>query len=192
VRINRNYAIEKCRFRKIGPIEITAFFAMEADLTKKRGRGRPRGSTNANITRRRINLRRAQYAVQREIDRTITLNSLGILRETLAHFYWRARILETLGGEGDYDLLDRAWAECGRWAEKLAQFEHPKIQAVRLAQDPNAALLPEHMSLEQLRDSIMEDLARLRERGVLDLSSLSLANPKADLPMNGGSPDQAE
>ena len=99
--------------------------------------------------------------------------------------------METLGGEGDYDLLDRAWAECGRWAEKLAQFEHPKIQAVQLAADPNALVL-ENMTLDELRMAIMADLERLRERGVLDLSSLSLANPDADLPMTGGSRDQAE
>jgi hypothetical protein len=80
--------------------------------------------------------------------------------------------LETLGGEGDYDLLDRAWAECGRWAEKLAQFEHPKIQAVRLAADPNAPVLPENMTLDQLRESILVDLERLRERGVLDFPRL--------------------
>jgi hypothetical protein len=159
---------------------------MEADLTKKRGRGRPRGSTNANVRRRRINLRRAQYAVQREIDRSISLDSLAILRETLSHFYWRARILETLGGEGDYDLLDRAWAECGRWAEKLAQFEHPKIQAVRLAGDPNT-ILPQDMTLDELRESIIVDLERLREAGVLDFPRLpqGVANP-------GGSSDQAE
>jgi hypothetical protein len=39
------------------------------------------------------------------------------------------------------------------------------------------------------------DLERLRDAGVLDLSSLSqglVANPKADLPMNGGSSDRAE
>jgi hypothetical protein len=56
-----------------------------------------------------------------------------------------------------------------------------------LASDPNAALLHEDMSLEQLRDSIMEDLARLRDAGVLDLPGLpqGVANP-------GGSSDQAE
>jgi hypothetical protein len=186
--------LSKTHAEKNAAIEISAVYKMDADLTKKRGRGRPRGSTNANVRRRRINLRRAQYAVQREIDRAITLNSLGILRETLAHFYWRARILETLGGEGDYDLLDRAWAECGRWAEKLAQFEHPKIQAVRLAGDPNA-LLPQDMTREQLRESIMADLERLRDIGAIDLPRLLqgvVANPNADLPMNGGSGDRSE
>jgi hypothetical protein len=102
--------------------------------------------------------------------------------------------LETLGGEGDYDLLDRAWAECGRWAEKLAQFEHPKIQAVRLAADPNAPVLPENMTLDHANRSSLTwsgcamracSICRAYRKGIV-------ANPKADLPMNGRSSDQAE
>src|SRR5262249_18053558 len=94
--------------------------------------------------------RRAQFAEHREVDRTISLDSLAVLEEVLRHFYWRARILEGLGEEGDYDVLDKAWADVGRWAEKVANFRHPKVQAVRLAGDPNAPILPEHMTLDQL------------------------------------------
>jgi hypothetical protein len=47
------------------------------------------------------------------------------------------------------------------------------VQAVRLAADTTATLLPEQMSLEQLRESIIEDLQRLRESGVLELPSFS-------------------
>jgi hypothetical protein len=72
-------------------IEITGFFRMEVDPNKKHPGGRPRGSTNANVTRRRINLRRAQYAVQREIDPTIKLNSLAILERVMRHFYHKAQ-----------------------------------------------------------------------------------------------------
>jgi hypothetical protein len=131
-------------------------------------------------------LRRTQYAVEREIDRSISLDSLAILRETLAHFYWRARILETMREEGDYDLLDRAWAEVGKWAKEVAQFEHAKIQAVRLAGDPNT-ILPQDMTLDQLRESIIVDLERLRDAGVLNFPRLpqGVANP-------GKSSDQAE
>jgi len=64
---------------------------MEVDPNKKHPGGRPRGSTNANVTRRRINLRRAQYAVQREIDPTIKLNSLAILERVMRHFYHKAQ-----------------------------------------------------------------------------------------------------
>ena len=51
------------------------------------------------------------------------------------------------------------------------------------------------MTLDELRESIMADLDRLRDDGVLDLPRLPqgvVANPNADLPMNGGSSDQAE
>ena len=145
---------------------------MEADLTKKRGRGRPRGSTNAKAKQRKMALRRAQYAEIREIDRTIQLDSLAILEEVMRHFFWKAR-----------------------WAKEVAAFRHAKIQSIRLAGDPNAPVLPEHMTLDELRVSIMANIERLREMGVLDLPRLPqgvVANSNADLPMNGGSSDQAE
>ena len=140
-------------------------------------------------------LRRAQYAEIREIDRTIQLDSLAILEQVMRHFFWKARILEGMGTEGDYDAVDRAWAETGKWAKEVAAFRHAKIQSIRLAGDPNAPVLPEHMTLDQLRESIIVDFERLREMGVLDLPRLPqgvVANSNADLPMNGGSSDQAE
>ena len=60
---------------------------------------------------------------------------------------------------------------------------------------PDAPALPKHMTLDQLRELIIVDLERLREMGVLDLPRLPqgvVANPNADLPMNGRSSDQAE
>jgi hypothetical protein len=56
-------------------------------------------------------------------------------------------------------------------------------------------VLPENMTLDELRDSIMADLEWLRETGVLDLPRLPqgvVANSNADSPRNGGSSDQAE
>ena len=51
------------------------------------------------------------------------------------------------------------------------------------------------MTLDELRVSIMADIERLREMGVLNLPRLPqgvVAIPNADLPMGGGSSDQAE
>jgi hypothetical protein len=56
-------------------------------------------------------LRRAQYAEIREIDRTIPLDSLAILEQVMRHFYWKARILEGMGTVGDFNEVDKAWAE---------------------------------------------------------------------------------
>jgi hypothetical protein len=100
-----------------------------------------------------------------------------------------------MGTEGDFNEVDKAWAETGRWAKEVAAFRHAKIQSIRLAGDPNTPVLPEHMKLDQLRVSIMADIERLREMGVLNLPRLPqgvVANSNADLPMNGGSSDQAE
>jgi hypothetical protein len=77
-----------------------------------------------------------------------------------------------MGAEADFDLVDQAWMQAGKWAEKVAQFRHPRIASIRLAGDPNAAVLPEHMSLDELRTSIVEDLERLREAGVLNFPRL--------------------
>ena len=100
-----------------------------------------------------------------------------------------------MGQEGDYEEVDKAWSETGRWAKEVAAFRHAKIQSIRLAGDPNTPVLPEHMTLDELRVSIMADIERLREMGVLNLPRLPqgvVANSNADLPMNGGSSDQAE
>ena len=95
-----------------------------------------------------------------------------------------------MGTEADFDLVDRAWSEAGRWAREVAAFRYAKIQSIRLAGDPNAPVLPE-LTLDELRVSIMANIERLREMGVLDLPRLPqgvVANSNA-LPMNGGSSD---
>jgi hypothetical protein len=56
-------------------------------------------------------------------------------------------------------------SEAGRWAKEAAQYRHAKIQSIRSAEDPNAPLLPEHMTLDQLRESIIDDYARLAKMG---------------------------
>ena len=156
---------------------------------------RTKGARSNSTIRRAMMARRAQFAVIGEIDTTISLDSLAVLEEVMRHFYLKAKILESMGQEGDYDAVDRAWAETGKWAKEVAAFRHAKIQSIRLAGDPNAPVLPEHMTLDQLRESIIVDFERLREMGVLDLPRLPqgvVANSNADLPMNGGSSDQAE
>ena len=48
----------------------------------------------------------------------------------------------------------------------------PRSKRIWLASNPNAPLLPEQMTLEELRDPILQDLERLRATGVLDLPQL--------------------
>ena len=104
----------------------------------------------------------------------------------MAHFYNKARVLKTLGADADFDAIDAAMDRAGKWAEKLVVFKHAKIQAMRLASDPNAPVLPETMTLEELRESIEGDIARLRERGV------QLSLPRHEVNGNGKEPEGAE
>ena len=59
--------------------------------------------------------------------------------------------------------------KAAKWAKEIAVFKHPKILAMRLASDPNAPVLPESMTLEELRELIMDDFKRLQDAGVLTL-----------------------
>ena len=144
--------------------------------------------------RRAMMARRAQFAVVGEIDTTISLNSLAILEEVMRHFYWKARFWR---GWARKAITTRS-IKRGRKPEGRERWRSSGMRKSRQfawAVIPNAPVLPENMTLDELRDSIMADLERLREMGVLDLPRLPqgvVANSNADLPTNGGSSDQAE
>ena len=57
--------------------------------------------------------------------------------------------------------------EAGRWAREVALYRHARLSAVKLAGDPNEPLIPDNMTLEQLRVDIVSEVARLGH--VLDL-----------------------
>ena len=139
--------------------------------------------------------KRAAELLAQQVDTVYALEALAVLQETIGHFYYKAKVLKTLGTDAPFDQIDDLMEKAAKWAKEIAVFKHTKIQAIRLAVDPNVPLLPENMTLDELRDFIMADLERLRETGVLDLSRLPqgvVANTNADLPMTGGSSDQPE
>jgi hypothetical protein len=110
-------------------------------------------------------------AAKGTLDTTVAVDSLSILEETMRHFYFKARILEGLG-EVDAKALDQAWEQAGKWAKEVATFRHAKIAAIKLAVDPNDKALGGDLTLDQLTKGIMEDLARLVDSGVIDLTDL--------------------
>src|SRR6476620_7458373 len=112
-------------------VEITSIFAMG----KLFAMARTKGARSNSTIRRAMMARRAQLAVIGETDTTIALDSLAVLEEVMRHFYCKAKILESMGQEGDYEEVDKAWSETGRWAKEVAQFKHAKIQAIRLGGD---------------------------------------------------------
>jgi hypothetical protein len=156
---------------------------------------RPVGNRSKDTIRREIAVKRAADLLARQTDTVYVLDALAVLQEVMGHFYYKAKVLKTMGADADFEAIDDAMEKAGEWAKEICVFKHARIQAIRLASDPNAPVLPEHMTLEELRDSIMADIERLREMGVLNLPRLPqgvVANSNADLPMNGGSSDQAE
>ncbi|HWW34306.1 MAG TPA: hypothetical protein VNZ23_03625 [Xanthobacteraceae bacterium] len=107
-----------------------------------------------------------------------TSTYFAVFRSWQGHFYYKAKVLKTLGADAPFEEIDDLMEKAAKWAEKIGAFKYAKIQAMRLASDPNAPVLPEHMTLEELRDSIMADFERLREMGVLSL-------PKREVNGNG-------
>jgi hypothetical protein len=129
------------------------------------------GSQNKTTIRREIARARAAQLMEK-VDTLYALDALAVLQEVMAHFYFKAKTIKSMT-EPDFDELDDAMKETGRWAEKVAAFKHAKIQAMRLATDPNAPVLPESMTLEELRESIMADIERLSQAGVISLPRAS-------------------
>jgi hypothetical protein len=106
-----------------------------------------------------------------QADTHFALEALGVLQETMAHFYFKAKVLKALGTDAPFEMIDDMMEKAAKWAKELAAFKNAKIMAMKLASDPNAVTLPEHMTLEELRLSIMSDIERLREMNVLQLPS---------------------
>jgi hypothetical protein len=122
-----------------------------------------------NEIKREETWKRAAELLAKEVDTVFALEAMGVLQETMGHFYYKAKVLKTLGADAPFEEIDDLMEKAAKWAEKIAAFKYAKIQAMRLASDPNAPVLPESMTLEELRESIMDDFKRLQDAGVLTL-----------------------
>ena len=163
--------------------------------------GRKKGvknmSTRLREHEKRLQKGRAALLVGGGVDPTIALDSLAVLEETMRHFVFKARALEeemalraNKGEEADFGAVDKARAEAGRWAKEVAEYRHAKISAVKLAGDPNAPVLPDNLTIDQLRELIVSDVARLADVLELDAESIRLPqgveNRLPVAPSNGG------
>ncbi len=72
-------------------------------------------------------------------------------------------------------------------AAMIAPYRHVRLSAMKLAGDPNAPLLPENMTLEQLRADIVAEVARLGH--ILELDAVrepqGIENRPSPGPTNG-------
>src|SRR5580693_409562 len=99
------YAV-KTPHRKSGTLKYHRFA-----IGKLFAMARTKGARSNSTIRRAMMARRAQFAVIGDIDTTMSLDSLAVLEEVMRHFYCKAKILESMGQEGDYEEVDKAWSE---------------------------------------------------------------------------------
>ena len=138
--------------------------------------GRPKGSKNkAPIHARLVAKKRARFATETvEAVAQSMPDSLGLLESVMRHFYLKAMIEQSFGEDSDWKAVDAAMETAmeavGRWAREVALYRHARLSAVKLAGDPNAPLIPDNMTLEQLRADIVNEVARLGH--VLELDAV--------------------
>jgi hypothetical protein len=135
-------------------------------------------------TRKEIARRRAAIVKAEAVDPKMPLESLLVLEEVMRHFYFKAKILESMGEAADWRQIDQAMDQAGKWAKEVAVFRHAKLSAVKLSGDPNAPVVLENMTMEQLRQEIMQELGRLA--GVLDLDAVILPQGIENRPVVNG------
>jgi hypothetical protein len=109
-------------------------------------------------------------ATKPALDTRISVDSLSVVEERMRDCYFRARALEARGTNVDWGALDEAWEQAGKWAEKVANFRHAKIAAVKVAGDPNEKILSEQ-TVDQLKQALMADLKKLAD--VIDFTELA-------------------
>ena len=100
-----------------------------------------------------------------DFDNEEKLDPMALLEEAMRHFYWKAKIEESLGRFCDFRIVDNAIQNAARIAREIVSFRHPKISAVKLAvADPNAELLRGDMTVDEMREIIRR---KLEEEGLL-------------------------
>ncbi len=91
------------------------------------------------------------------------------------------------GSEGNKQLIAANYKEAVAIAKEVAGFRHPRLAAVKLAGDPNAPLIPDNMTMEQLRADIVAEVGRLGH--ILDLDAIrepqGIENRPSPGPTNG-------
>ena len=66
-------------------------------------------------------------------DVKLSLDSLGVMEETMRHFYLKAMIEKSAGEHADWKAVDAAMIQAASIARDVAAYRHAKLSAVRLA-----------------------------------------------------------
>lgn len=81
----------------------------------------------------------------------------------MRHFFFKAKIEESLGDYANWTSVDDAMEKAARWAKEVAVYRHSRLTAMRLAGDPNNPIrtIREDITADQLRDEILAEMERL-------------------------------
>jgi hypothetical protein len=71
--------------------------------------------------------RRAAQLMETE-DAMVALDCMRVLQETMAHFYYKAKVLLTLKEDADFDAIDSAMSQAAHWAVQLAASNIPSCR----------------------------------------------------------------
>jgi hypothetical protein len=127
--------------------------------------GRPVGEEYVKKAARHRAEARLARVVPYDFDNEEKLDPMALLEEAIRHFYWKAKIEESLGRFCDFRIVDNAIQNAARIAREIVSFRHPKISAVKLAvADPNAELLRGDMTADEMREIIRR---KLEQEGLL-------------------------
>ena len=127
--------------------------------------GRPKGSRN-----KRTILREAeQHVGSKYVDQV--LDSLYVIETAMRHFFIRAEMGKNAGRK--MEEVDKDYEQAAALAALVAPYRHARLSAMKLAGDPNnLARFTDDSTAEELRAEIMQHIAELADRGVLDLQAL--------------------
>jgi hypothetical protein len=100
------------------------------------------------------------------LDVFMPLDSLDVMEQAMRHFYFRAKIEDSLGDGADLRRVGAAYLRAVRVAKKLARYRHAQVRAIKLAGDTNA----KNPTPDELVADINAELTKLAP--LLDLDAI--------------------
>src|SRR5271169_5374097 len=109
--------------------------------------GRPKGSKNKRtIIRETL----AKGSLLGE-EAMAAVEAMAVVEQTMMHFYLRAMQEKSLGAKCNEARMDAALKEAAAWATKMLPYHRARLMAIKLAVDPNAPVIRDDITAEELR-----------------------------------------
>src|SRR5271169_473433 len=119
--------------------------------------GRPKGSKNKRtIIRETL----AKGSLLGE-EAMAAVKAMAVVEQTMMHFYMRAMQEKARGAKADEKRIDADLREASAWATKMLPYHRARLMAIKLAGDPNAPVIRDDITAEELRAQILSEMRRL-------------------------------